>query len=205
MDVELLRRWANSLEADRWTAGPGVVVAYDSATQTADVRLMVRAPLVNDEDEADIEHESLPIVPNVRVIFPSATGVGITFPISAGDEVLFIVSTLQLGDYRRTGQLADAVDVRRNHLGCGGWAIPCKFKSAATIDHAATSALVLEHSEIRIGKNATQAIAKEPPIVTNFNALISAITTAQCAAPGNPLVWTPPVLVSMAATKGKVE
>ena len=208
---EVLRQWANSRASEMWTAGPAVVKSYDAATQTADLELVVRAPLVRDEDSEDVTHEALPVIPNVRIAFPSATGVGITFPIAPGDEVLFIVSTLQLSEYRRTGKTSDAVDVRRNSLGCGGWAIPCALKDAALLPQASTDALVLEHpTEIRIGKDAVKKIGRDDLIEAELaaikTALESHVHSGVTTGPGSTGTAAPSYSPgSVGATKGRVE
>lgn len=205
---EILRRWLNGRMAEVFTALPAKVKTYDAATQTADLEIVVRAPLVLDEDEADVEHEPLPVIPNVRILFPAATGVCITFPIAVGDEVLFVVSSLALGEYRRTGLPADAVDVRRNDLGCSGWAIPCVLKDAALLPSAEEDALVLEHpTEIRIGKDAADPIVKEPDLTEWANDLLTALTAAVAPSGGGTLTFSPslPAVPSWGATKGKVE
>jgi hypothetical protein len=209
---ELLRRHGDHRQAEVYTAVPAIVKSYDSATQTADVQIVVNAPLVNDEDEADVDHEQLPIVPNVRVVFMSAGSIGVTMPIPSGTEGVLLVSTLQTGEFRRTGKASDAVDVRRNSLGCGGWFFPCKLSDGQLIDHASTNALVLEASEIRIGKNASEFIAMANKVLDELTALSNKYNshTHKVTAFGSPsdtpatggFNYSPS---SVAATKGKVE
>lgn len=179
MDVtelpEVLRQWANSRASEMWTAAPAVVKSYDSATQCADLELVVRAPLVLDEDAEDVRHEALPVIPNVRILFPSTGTVSITFPIAPGDEVLLIVSTLQLSEYRRTGKTSDAVDVRRNSLGCGGWAIPGVLKDAAILAAAADSGMVLRAPMIKLGD---QAASDFVALASLVRALVGQLATA---------------------------
>lgn len=161
---ETLRQWGNARQARVFTALPARVKTYDAATQTADLEIVVRAPLVREEDEEDVAHETLPVIPSVRVLFPSAGVASITWPLAAGDEVLFVVSSLALGEYRRTGAPADAVDVRRNALGCGGWAIPGVLMDSALLASAETNALVLKCTS-EIHAEATTAVQLEAPVI----------------------------------------
>ncbi|MBL9026002.1 MAG: hypothetical protein JNL21_27660 [Myxococcales bacterium] len=213
------RRAGDKVKAEVFTALPARVKTYDAATQTADLEIVVRAPLFDDIEETDIEHEALPVIPNVRVLFPSTGTMSITWPIAEGDEVLFVVSSLALGEYRRTGQPSDALDVRRNDLGCGGWAIPGVMKDSALLPTAETNALVLKQStaieleapEIRVGKDATDPIANGTKVDTELTAIatsigqIAGILNAPgpvSGAPGSVTLYTPN---AVGAPKGKVE
>lgn len=209
---ELLRRLGDRRQAEVFTTVPAAVKTYDAATQTADIEIMVRSPLVDDEEEADVDHEDLPIVPNVRVLFPSAGGIGITMPVPTGTEGVLLVSTLQTSEFRRTGKKSDAVDVRRNSLGCGAWFFPCKLSDGQPIDHAATNALVLEAPEIRIGKGASEFIAMANKVLDELTSISGKYNTHthKVTAFGSPsdtpatggFNYSPS---SVAATKGKVE
>lgn len=208
---EILRRWLNGRQAEVFTALPARVKTYDAATQTADLEIVVRAPLVLDEDEEDVTHEPLPVIPNVRILFPAATGVFITFPIATGDEVLFVVSSLALGEYRRTGAPADAVDVRRNDLGCGGWAIPCVLKDSALLASATEDALVLEHpTKLMIGANATEKISRADRTDARLDAIEDFLSThthggVQAGSGNTAAPMGAPSGSSTAADKGYVE
>lgn len=65
---------------------PGAIEAYDAARQVADVKPLLRRPLVA-SDGTELEPESLPILMDVPVVFPRGGGFFISFPLAKGDLV----------------------------------------------------------------------------------------------------------------------
>ncbi len=207
---EILEAFWDGRIADVFTALPAKVKAYDSATQTADLELIVKAPRAVDDEP--VEHEALPVVPNVRVIFPSATGVAITFPIAVGDTCIFVVSSVAFAQSRQAGITSDAVLLHRNSLTCGGWAFPCAFVDTDTLSSAAEDAICLEHpSKIMIGAAATQKIARADLVDSRLDAIENWLAThthtGVTTGPGSTGTPPPgaPVGSSTAADKGYVE
>lgn len=74
---------AETLRAAVRVAVDGVVVAYDTATQTADVRPAVRDVVLDDDGEA-VAVES-PVIYGVPVAWPSGGGRSLTWGLAAGD------------------------------------------------------------------------------------------------------------------------
>lgn len=206
---EVVRRALESRLGDVFTTLPGRIQTYDTATQTADVALVVRRPLPTGE-ESDPVYEEVPVLPNVPILFPRGSGgaYAITWPLQAGDHVLVIFTTWSFASWRRTGETSDPGDLRPHHPG-NAVAYPAMAPNDQALSQAAIPALVIEGTEIRIGKNAAQFIAMANKVLTELTKIKNMFTSwtpvpndggAALKALSNSLSFS-----SVAATKGKVE
>lgn len=82
----IIQSHIDNFETQLNTTLPAEIVSFDSETQTATVQ-----PLIY-EVYSDGISSRLPEIDDVPVMFPSAGGGMITFPIKAGDEVLLVFS-----------------------------------------------------------------------------------------------------------------
>lgn len=80
---EVIRRAINAALVDTHRAIPASVQSYDAKTQQVDCQILVKRPYLDETDERQVE--SLPVVPNVPVMFAGGGGYRETFPIAAGD------------------------------------------------------------------------------------------------------------------------
>src|SRR5688500_15826688 len=109
-----------------YTAVPGEIVSYDSASHRADIRIKVMNAI---EDSTGKKQWLLPIVRQVLVVFPGGTAADgtsyrLTFPISVGDPVLYIVSTLPLTEWSGRGSANLDIDPTSLNNIAHGFAIP---------------------------------------------------------------------------------
>lgn len=180
--TEVIRRAIESRLGDVFTALPAQVKAYDGATQTADLILVVRRPLPSGEESEPV-YEDLPILPNVPVLFPRGGGgtVAITWPLEPGDHVLVIFTTWSVAGWRVSGQVSDPLDGRAHHPG-SAVALPGLAPSSQPLSQGSTPALVLEGSEIRLGKDAADFLAIAPKVMANLNIIKDAISGAAVTA-----------------------
>lgn len=113
---ELLQAVASQATGELFIAGPGMIVTYYPATQTADVLPMVSRPVVFDDGTEDLDE--LPIIPGVPVAFPRGGGCFVTFPIKKGDLVLLIYCDRSIDKYKSSGGVTptDPVDLRTNDI-----------------------------------------------------------------------------------------
>ena len=148
-DAELLRRVITSFLSDVWTSEPAIVKSYDGSTRTADVQPAVKRAIPTADDET--EHETLPIVPNVPVLFPQAGPMLITFPITAGDEGILICSSSATGPFRETGQVSEPGDLRKHGLGAAFFWPSGLSKGKVTGAQGSAAALVLNAPAIVLG------------------------------------------------------
>ena len=92
------------------TAIPGIIQAYDAATQTADVQIVVSRMTREDGTV-----QQIPILPNVPVVHPRSETAFIHMPIAPGDSVLIVFAERNIDDWRRNAKPGDAPDDRRHH------------------------------------------------------------------------------------------
>lgn len=126
---EALRRVLQSERLDLHVAMPATVLSYDSDTQTANLRPMVRRVIpAADEDVDEDQTEELPVLPNVPILWPRAGLLKFHFhaPMEEGDGVLVLFCDQDLNQYRRTGQVSDP-GVGTRHGLSGAVALPGLF------------------------------------------------------------------------------
>lgn len=171
---EVIRRAQESRVGDIYTALPGIVQTYDSTNQVVDVQPAIRRWLPTIDE--DIVHEDLPVLPNVPVVFPGAGAIAITWPIAAGDEGLIVIATYAFSQWRQSGNMSDPGDTRLHSLGNAVF-IPGLRSNKNKIDasQASANALVLEASEVRLGKSATSYVALADKVSTELGKIAAAI------------------------------
>lgn len=112
------------------TALPGRVESYDAATQTADVRPMVRRALPN--VAGGTTPEDMPIVRSVPVVWPRVGDWFLHMPLAPGDSVLLVCLERDPARWVRTGDISDPIDHRQHHL-AHAVAIPGLFPRSAAL------------------------------------------------------------------------
>lgn len=176
--AEVLQRALESRLADVFTSLPGEVVTYYPETQTADVLPVVRRPLPTEDD--GIAFEDLPIVPNVPIVFPRGSDVSIVWKPKPGDGVLLCVQMLSPANWRRTGEVSDAGDVRLHSLG-NAFAIPGAYPQTKSLDPelANTDGLTLTGDPVRLGSHKAEApIALAPAAIAWIDAIVETLQAA---------------------------
>jgi hypothetical protein len=131
---EVLRTALESWQRDLHTALPGKVKSYDAATQTAEVIPLIKQ--ATPRKDGGIEENAIPVIPNVRVLWPRAGGFYIHFPMAAGDYVLLVFNEAAIGHWRAGGGTpSPAGDLTRHGLSHpyaipGGWPDQDAFSDA---------------------------------------------------------------------------
>jgi hypothetical protein len=69
------------------TCMPGEIVSFDSGMQTAIVQPGIQQKII---DNGEIIYRNLPQIINVPVVFPTAGGFALTFPVKPGDPCLLV-------------------------------------------------------------------------------------------------------------------
>lgn len=174
---ELLRRALDSRVQDVWTSFPARIVTYYADTQTADLEPQIRRPIPT--SEGDIDGEDLPVLPNIPIQFPRGGGDthAITWKLQTDDYVWVHVCTNSIGNWRRTGEVSDAGDVRTHSLG-NCFAVPGAAPNSKTLPQANDSdgAMVLEAPMIKLGADATDWASLASVVNANFDAIKNMFT-----------------------------
>lgn len=199
--AEIIRSAIESRLADLWTAIPCRVESYDPTTNTVEAFPMVRRAI--QDTEGVTQHEELPVLPNVPVLYPSSAGFSGTWPLFKGDFVLVVFCAAAIGNWRETGDISDPGDLRRHDLSYG-FAIPGAVPKSV-VHPTSSTAVVFEVTapvtHIAIGAAATEFVVLTDKMVSTFNS-----HTHPTAATGAPSTPTTPIIASgIAATKLKSE
>ncbi len=103
----------NAIRQEMHCALPGIITAYDKATQTVTVK-----PALRDRLSGGRLIE-LPLLSDVPVFFPGGADKAMTFPIEAGDECLVVFSDACMDGWFQYGGTQNPVSLRRHDLSDG--------------------------------------------------------------------------------------
>jgi hypothetical protein len=115
--AELFRRALEAQRQDLHTAIPGKVVKVN--TSGGNITSVDAQPLIRgwyESEEGEQVMESMPVIPQVPVLFPGGGGYRVTVPIEAGDTVLLVFSEASIDRWFHTGNESDPDVGRRHHL-----------------------------------------------------------------------------------------
>lgn len=97
-----------------WTAGIGIIQSFNPATRTVTIQPAIRARV---QDEAgEFTWVQLPILLDCPVYFPSGGGCTLTFPIKAGDECIYVISSRCIDGWYQSGGVQNQPDLRMHDL-----------------------------------------------------------------------------------------
>lgn len=112
--VELMRAALDGRQAGIWTALPGRVLSFDPVDLTViaepTVRASVRAP------DGSVTTVAISPIPDVPVVFPSAGGYTLTFPVAVDDECLLVFASRCIDQWWLGGGVQDPIDARMHDL-----------------------------------------------------------------------------------------
>lgn len=131
---QLLADAMESRLRDLHVALPGRVERYIPETDSVDVQPMVQRMVPGDDPEYDAPaFETLPVLPSVPLQRPRGGGFYVGLPVAKGDTVLLIFCERDIGQWRKTGDVANPGDQRIHSL-AAACAIPGLFESSRKID-----------------------------------------------------------------------
>lgn len=121
-DVEEAQRLLlDGRQSTIWSAIPGIVQSVNLSQMTVEVQPSIQGVI---EDENGIKQfVNLPLLVDVPIVFPSAGGFTITFPIAAGNEVLVVFSSRCIDSWWQSGGIQKPMEARMHDLS-DGFAIP---------------------------------------------------------------------------------
>lgn len=168
--AEVIRDALDARMSDVHVALPGRITSYDSTTQKASVKPLIKRGYMDEEGERAAE--SLPVVTDVPVMFPGAGSYRITFPISSGDTGLLVFCSASLDRWLVRGGEVDPEDDRRNTLSDAVF-YP-GLRSFNSTSPAVAGAMSLEGLDIWVG-----GFGAEPAIKgVSFNTALTTFLTA---------------------------
>lgn len=179
---EVIRFAIDARLRDVHVALPGRVESYDAEEQKADVKPMVR-DLVPTRNGEEVE-ETLPIIPNVPVMFPRGGTYFITFPLAVGDFVLLVFNERSIDNWASGNGAEKNPDDFRTHNLTDAVAIPGFYPFSQAIGESSIdSNMVLgkdggstvhikDDGEIHLGKeNPSEFVALAQKVLNNLTSL----------------------------------
>ena len=165
-----------NLESQLFTSLPATVVAYDSVTQT------ITALPVMLEAYKDGDISEFPEIDNVPVLFPSAGGGALTFPIQIGDEVMLMFSarnfdtwwatstTQELSSTQRFHDISDAVAIigltsKNNSVKAKTDAVELKYKGSRITIKDTGSMEILCNGDLNISATGVVTLAGSKVVI----------------------------------------
>jgi hypothetical protein len=94
---------------------PGRVESYDPESQKADIQPLIKDSFL--DTDGNSVTESLPVVPDVPIVFPRAGGFYLTVPVAVGDHVLLVANDRSIDKFATgDGEETDPIDLRAHDL-----------------------------------------------------------------------------------------
>jgi len=118
----ILLALSDSIKSDIRVAMPGLIEAWDSATQTATVRLAIREKVTNEGVEQEMQ---IPLLEDVPIVVPRAGGYVLGFAPKKGDECLVIFADCCIDSWWQSGGVQSQADTRRHDLSDGFAVLGC--------------------------------------------------------------------------------
>lgn len=104
-----------------WTALPGIVQDVDLVNMVVSVQPTIQGRIQN--PDGTVQWVNLPVLIHVPIVFPSAGGFTITFPIAVNDEVLVVFSSRCIDSWWQSSGVQKPAEMRMHDLS-DGFAIP---------------------------------------------------------------------------------
>lgn len=95
---------------------PGIIIDFDSVTQTASVQPTVRRRV---RTEKGVEEIDYPHLENVPTLFLGGGAYSLTFPVQAGDECIVVFSDLCMDAWWQSGGVQGQIVARQHDLSDG--------------------------------------------------------------------------------------
>jgi hypothetical protein len=116
-----IRTALDGRQAQIWTAMPAIVTKVNLAAMTIECQPAIQGE--NDNTDGTTSVVNLPLLLDVPIVFPSAGGFILTFPIKVGDEVLIVFGSRCIDAWFQQGGIQPQAEFRMHDLS-DAFAIP---------------------------------------------------------------------------------
>jgi hypothetical protein len=171
--IEVLRAAMDKVSEGISVALPGKIEKYDAAKQVADVKPLVKIPVVFDDGTEGLD--TLPVIPSVPIVFPRGGGYYISFPLAKGDNVLLVFADRAIDSFVGS---SGSVDVDPEHLRMhdltDAVAIPGWYPTPKAIKDAISSGMVIGEEkglQIRFTQAGVEVVSKGAVAAQDFVAM----------------------------------
>lgn len=141
---ETMRMAMNANNSSIWTSIPAIVTKYNPAANTVECQPTIKA--VIQDKSGNYKAVTLPVLPDVPVVFPRGGGATLTFPIKAGDECLVVFSCRNIDSWWQSGGVQIPMDARQHDLS-DGFALMGVMSQAKKIGGISTSTTQLRSDD----------------------------------------------------------
>lgn len=124
-----------------YSALPGAIVAYDPATQRADIKPQLKFTL-RDEFAGKEMLEDLPTICDVPIMFPRFGEFMMTMPVAVDDTVLLVFCDRSIDKWKTNGGNVDPIDLRSHDIS-DAVAIPGLYPKPEVLPSTLTSGMAL--------------------------------------------------------------
>lgn len=186
-----------------WTALPCLIESVDFSAMTCECQPAIQGTILDENGAETVVN--LPLLLDVPIVFPSAGGFTITFPLKAGDEVLVVMASRCIDAWWQSGGIGRPVEARMHDLS-DGFAIPGPKSQPKKITGISSTALQIRNDAgtcyLEIAANGQLKLQAPSGLVINGNVLMTgtfiadtikttagidlALHTHISASPGNP-------------------
>ena len=118
---QAMRLVLDGRQSTMWTAMPCIVDSVDLEKMTISAQPTIQGVVEN--EDGTTQNVNLPLLADVPIVFPSAGGFLITFPIKVGDEVLVVFAARCIDAWWQSGGIGRPMEARMHDLS-DGFAIP---------------------------------------------------------------------------------
>ena len=168
------------MKREMWTALPGEVVEYFSATQTASVRTTIKVKI--SAPDGSFEWVEVPMLVDCPVLFPSGGGYTLTFPVVPGDECLVVFSSRCIDGWWQSSGAQIPPDTRLHDLSDGFVLLGPRSQPRRTTPAPSTSGVELRSDDRSVYIRIANA-DKKVEVVTTGPASVTAGGTIALNAP----------------------
>lgn len=138
--VEAMRAAQQGMQAELWTALPGIIESYDPDRQTCSVQPAIRGKV--ESPGGAVASTALPLLVDVPVIFPSGGGMTFTFPVAPGDDCLVVFACRCIDAWWQSGGVQEPLAARMHDLSDGFAIVGPRSQPRKLADVSATEAQI---------------------------------------------------------------
>lgn len=199
-------------QAGMWTAMPGIVQSVDLTKMTCVVQLAIQGRFI--DQAGNTNWTNISQISDVPIVFPSAGGFTITFPLAAGDEVLVVFAARCIDAWWQNGGYANKPLEFRMHDLSDGFAIPGPRSQPRKIASISSTEIQIRNDAgdtyMSIVK-ATKKFGFQNPttslkqILTDLNNALTTFATSSASATTAPQIATAAGVLQSALTPITVE
>lgn len=139
---EAMRIALDGRQSSLWTAMPGLIVSVDYAKMTCSVQPAIQGTISN--PDGTTENVNLPVLVDVPIVYPGAKGYVLTFPLTAGDEVLVVFASRCIDSWWQSGGIQKAAEFRMHDLS-DAFAIPGPRSVPNVVPSISSTGMVLRN------------------------------------------------------------